>query len=391
MRSICIVAYTDYATDARVTRQAEAAAEAGFDVDVLTPGRPTPGGGPDEGTVGRLTVHRLGGRQYRGSRKGRYILGYAAFFLRCLIRISILQLRNKYRVVQVCNMPDVLVFAAVFAKLAGAKVLLDIHDPMPRLFAAKFPGPGAAAGAGLIRWLERRSAAFADGVLTVHEPIKRDLLVADGIPESKISVVANFPDDRLFRPVAPYRIEGPIRMVYYGTVAARFGFADVLAAIREVGTKDRLLFKIIGGGDGESDLRKSVEALGLGSIVEFENRSYPLRQIPSLIGRFHLGLVPYAPSPATDYMLPVKLLELLALGIPAITVPNTAIRYYLDEQLYFGYNPEEMGTLTRLLDRLLGEPSLLEARRRAILAAAPRFAWSTERPKYLEVLNRLSK
>lgn len=388
MTAICIVAYTDYVTDARVMRQAEAASEAGYAVDVLTPRGP---GRPDNGAPGNITVHRLGGRQYRGSRKGRYLLSYLTFFVFCFVRISQLHLKNRYRIVQVCNMPDTLVFAAAFAKLMGARVLLDIHDPMPRLYAAKFPGPGAAVLSGLVRWLERSSAAFADHVLTVHEPIKRDLLVPDGIPEAKISVVANFADDRLFRATATYRVEWPIRMIYYGTVAARFGFGDVLAAIREVRRKDRLYFKIIGQGDGAAALRNGIEAMGLGSVVVFDNSAYPLRQMPSIVSRYHLGLVPYAPSPATEYMLPVKLMELLALGIPAITVPNRAIRYYLDDRLYFGYNSRKMETLTRLLDRLLEEPSLLQVQRQAVLNAAPRFAWSVERPKYLEVLARLSR
>jgi glycosyltransferase involved in cell wall biosynthesis len=287
-------------------------------------------------------------------------------------------------------MPDFLVFSAVFAKLTGAKIILDIHDPMPRIYMTKFPGSGRKRLYHLILWLEKLSAAFADKVLTVHEPVKRDILLRDGIPAGKISVVANFADDRIFAVHDPYTIDLPLRMIYYGTVSARFGFEGVLSAIRRVRQRDKLYFKIIGKGDYEATLRERIGALGLGAVVEFENTSYPLRQLPEIIGRYHLGLVPYSPSTATDYMLPVKLMELLAMGIPAITVPNTAIRYYLDERLYFGYDPRNMDTLTLLIDRILDDPSLLLGKREAVLSESARYLWKNERFKYLDILAQLS-
>jgi glycosyltransferase involved in cell wall biosynthesis len=387
MTSICIIAYTDYLTDARVMRQAESAREAGYAVDVVTPRSPG-----QNGTLASngITVHRLRAHQYQGIRKGAYVLSYLGFFFRCLGRVSRLQVAKGFSVIQVCNMPDFLVFCAVFAKLTGARIILDIHDPMPRTYLAKFPGSGRRGFYQLILCLEKLSAAFADRVLTVHEPVKRDILVADGIPPDKISVIANFADNAIFRLRAGYAIGLPVRMVYYGTVATRFGFDGVLSAISAVRRRDGLFFKIIGKGDAEATLKERIKALGLEKVVEFENTAYPLRELPEIVGRYHLGLVPYSPSPATDYMLPVKLMELLAMGIPAITVPNTAIRFYLDDRLYFAYDPRNMETLTRLLDRIVEDPSLLLGKRDALLGASERFLWTSERSKYLDILSQLS-
>jgi glycosyltransferase involved in cell wall biosynthesis len=240
MKSVGIVAYTDYLTDARVTRHAEAACQAGYAVDVFTPA--------GRGRKGRLaangvTVHRLRGRYYRGSAKVLYVLSYANFLIRCLVQVTRIHLRNPFRVIQVCNMPDVLVFSTALAKLMGAKIVLDIHDPMPRTYMAKFPASAGQGAYRLILWLERLSAAFADRVMTVHEPVKRDILLKDGIPPDKVSVVANFPDEGIFRVQAPYDISLPLRMVYYGTVSARFGLEGVLSAIVGVRQKDRLCSK----------------------------------------------------------------------------------------------------------------------------------------------------
>ena len=261
---------------------------------------------------------------------------------------------------------------------------------MPRTYLAKFPGSGRRGFYRLLLWQEKLSAAFSNRIMTVHEPVKRDILVGTGSRRARSSVIVNFADDRIFRPRAPYTVDRPVRMIYYGTVAARFGFAGVLAAIRAVRRRDGLFFKIIGKGDEEAALRERIGTLGLEGVVEFENTAYPVRQLPEIVGRYHLGLVPYSPSPATDYMLPVKLMELLAMGIPAITAPNTAIRHYLDDRLYFGYDPRNMETLTRLLDRIVEDPSLLLGKRDAILRASEKFRWTSERSKYLDVLAHLS-
>ena len=75
------------------------------------------------------------------------------------------------------NIPDFFVFCALLPKLMGAKVLLDIHDPMPNTFASKFKSGENGFFFKLLLWQERLSAAFADQVLTVHDPVKEYVLV----------------------------------------------------------------------------------------------------------------------------------------------------------------------------------------------------------------------
>ena len=92
MTSICIIAYTDYLTDARVMRQAESAREAGYAVDVVTPRSP----GQDRTlALNGVTVHRLRTSQYRGIRKTAYVLSYLDFFFRCLVRVSRLHVDER--------------------------------------------------------------------------------------------------------------------------------------------------------------------------------------------------------------------------------------------------------------------------------------------------------
>ena len=44
----------------------------------------------------------------------------------------------KYDVIHIHSVPDPLVFTAFLPKLVGAKIILDIHDLLPELYASKF-------------------------------------------------------------------------------------------------------------------------------------------------------------------------------------------------------------------------------------------------------------
>jgi hypothetical protein len=105
------------------------------------------------------------------------------------IKLTRLFLQKRYEVIQVHNLPDFLVFCAVFPKIAGARVILDIHDVSPEFFANR-------AGRALDSWLVRlviwqravvlpfcRSRHHCHGAVAAGRSSKR------GVPPAKSSVV----------------------------------------------------------------------------------------------------------------------------------------------------------------------------------------------------------
>ena len=88
--------------------------------------------------INGVTVYRVQSREYDERHKWTYAWRLLKFLWkssRCLTR---LQARNRYDLIHIHNMPDFLVFAAWYAKLNGVKLILDVHDLMPELFASKF-------------------------------------------------------------------------------------------------------------------------------------------------------------------------------------------------------------------------------------------------------------
>src|SRR5215471_4109126 len=98
-----MVGYTYYESDPRVIREAEAAVEAGYEVDFLALQRP--GSLPLE-VINGVRVFRLNQAKYRGRGRFRYLFEYLKFFAKCLVKTTSLFLNRRYKVVHVNNMPD---------------------------------------------------------------------------------------------------------------------------------------------------------------------------------------------------------------------------------------------------------------------------------------------
>jgi glycosyltransferase involved in cell wall biosynthesis len=98
---------------------------------------------------------------------------------------------------------------------------------------------------------------------------------------------------------------------------------------------------IYGSGDYLPDALALARRLGLGDKVHFSGSFFPVEQIPEMVSGMDLGIVGNRRNLACDkYMLPVKLLEYVYLGIPVV-VPRLSIiaRYFNDTMVRF-YEPE---------------------------------------------------
>jgi glycosyltransferase involved in cell wall biosynthesis len=387
-RRVLMLAYTNYRTDPRVIREAEAALRAGFEVDFIALRRDVE---PSEELVNGVRLIHVNQMRYRGRGRVRYLLAYAEFFVRCACLATHLHVRHRYVVVHVNNMPDALVFCVVGPKLLGARLVLDIHDPMPNTFASKY---GSADGGWLFKlllWQEKASSWIADAVLTVSEPVKKHLLVDQhGLDAEKIDVIANFADDKLFAYRPPPPLERPIRMVFHGTVLERYGLRGAMHAFAKLRDRGALRLTIIGEGDFSEALKALIADLGISDMVTFENRMYPLHEIPARLASFHMGFVPMEISSVTDYALPLKLLEYTALGMPSIAVRNVAVRYYFGEEDCLFYDPSDPGSLAAVLNRIAADPGVIVNCERRVFAIRESLAWSGQGEQYGALLRRLA-
>ncbi len=191
-----VLLYSEYATDPRPRRAAEALSNSGMEVDVVCL-RENDEDKAEE-IINGVNVHRLRWRHQRGG-KLTYFIQYGRFFLSSFEFLTRRGWRRRYDLVHVHNMPDALVFAALVQKLRGSAIILDLHDPMPELMMSIFrlsPNHGLVR---LLRVLERLSIGFADLALTPNISFK-NVFVSRSCRTEKMQIIMNSPERAYFRP-----------------------------------------------------------------------------------------------------------------------------------------------------------------------------------------------
>jgi glycosyltransferase involved in cell wall biosynthesis len=381
-----MVAYTDYAGDARVRREAETLAAHGFHVRFLA----IRTGPPREFVLEGVAVSELREPKYQGKSARAYLASYLRFLMMASAECVRLWRRGELDVVHVHNMPDFLVFAGLLPRLGGSKVVLDVHDSMPETFSVKFSGSPLLRRALMLE--ERVSTAVAHRVICVNEP-QRDVLVARGLPLDKTFVSMNVPDPRIFG--EPTRRTGPadasrLNLVYHGTMASRLGVDLLVRAVADLRpTVPGVRLHLWGHGDDLVSFRALARELSVSEAIEFREQGYPLRELPERLADMDIGVVGNRRSEAGDLMLPVKLLEYVWLGIPAVVPRLKTIEHYFSDEMVSFYEPDSVSSLSAAIRRLYTDPE----RRRTQAAEAQRFlekfGWAHQGQQLVAMYERL--
>jgi glycosyltransferase involved in cell wall biosynthesis len=381
-----MVVYTDYPADTRVRREAEALVQRGDVVDVVCPRTPKLEGRREFKGVG---MHTVGSSYSRGTRPVDYVRRYLSFLAASAVKVLRLHRRRRYDVIHVHTMPDFLVFSALGPKLLGARVVLDVHDLMPELYASKFRSGESHWVIRLIKVVERWSIGFADRAIAVHDPQRR-ALVGRVQNEQKFSTLMNLPDPALFSPRSEPPRSTKFKLIYHGMVGSRHGL-DVAVRAVALARHDipELELQVFGDGDYFPRVRELVHELGVEDNVRLEQGLVPVENLLPAIREASVGIVPILDDSFTRFMLPVKLLEYVAVGVPVIASSTDTIRAYFDERTVCLCAPGDPDDLAACIVDLYRD----SAKREAFAAAARAFntehGWDREKQKYYDLIDSL--
>ncbi len=384
-KNVVMVLYGRYSTDARVKKYVDALVNSGWNVHVIclresAVHKPLPG----------IRLYRSIGK-YQGASKALYLWSYAMFFLTSFFRVSTLWLRGRCQVVHVHNMPNFIVYTALLPKVAGVKVILDLHDTMPELYAAKFTAGGRRGVLfRILVWEELWSARLANFVIATSE-VHREMFIGHGIPSGKISVIMNVANAKWFTDAkSKDRGDGDeFRFIYHGTVSYRLGLDIGLRAFAlALPENPRMRFSIVGDGDYLADLLNLAEQLHIEGPVSFTRRFVPVEELSGHIASADAGVIANRSDGAASHMLPVKLLEYVYLQKPCIVPRIPSIQHYFDETMVGFFDPENTQDLAEKMVRMSRDPSW----RAEIVRGANRFNatynWQNQKEQYLSIIGR---
>jgi len=379
----CLVRHAPY-PDLHVRRDAETLAQAGYDVTVVALRRP---GEAASEILNGVHVRRLPVEHHRGGLL-RYVWEYAAFFVLALLTVAVLHLRRRFRVVEVDNMPDPLVFAALVPKLTGARVIFYVFDNVPDLLAHERGLPPDHRTVRLLALVERLAAAFADRVLVTQETACR-VMQARGTPAAKLSVVLNCPDEALFprrrpRPLAPR--DGSLRIVTHGAVLKRYGIHRLIEAMPRVAAEvPGARADVFGSGEYRADLEALAQRLGVADRVRFRGH-VPLAELVASIGAADVGYV----GMQCDLMLSNKLMEYVALGVPAVVARWSTYEHYFPDDAVNYFSHDSAADLASTILAVYRDPAAARERAERAAELYGDYRWGVQRQAYLDVYAELA-
>ena len=371
--------------DPMVQREAEALADAGFDVEVICL---RTDGAPHRTVVNGVNVIRLPVSRREASRIGK-ALSYAGFTLLAAGFLSARHIRRPYSVIQANSMPDFLVFAALVPKLLGSRVVAYMQEPTPELAATIF---GTNVLTGILARIEQSAIRFADHTITVTDQLKQRY-IERGAAADRITVVLNCVDpDRMLEHWSPppgQAGSSGFIVVCHGTIEDRYGQDTIIDAANLLRDEmPDLRVVMTGRGSQIPGMMKSIDRLGLRDTVRFEGWVSRAR-LNEILHSADAGIVAQKASPYSHLVHTNKMVDYWIFGLPVIASRLRAVSELYDDRFLEYFEPGDAAGLAAAIRRLRADPH-----RRAELARNGKIAqlmngWAAQRLSYLKVFDAI--
>lgn len=384
---ICMVAYTFYETDTRVRMYAEALAQRGDDVDVVALGKYDQQ--PSE-IIRGVNVFRIQRRTRNERTKAVYLLRLVKFLLLSAATLSLKHLRNRYDIVHIHSVPDFEVFAALIPKLLGARIILDIHDIVPEFYASKFGVKKNSHVHKALVFVERISCWFANHIIIANH-LWWLTLTKRSVPQSKCSVVLNYPNRTIFRRSPRARQHKKFIINYSGTFNQHQGLDIAIRAFALIKDEEpQAEFHIYGEGPERANLSRLVEKCGLNERV-FLNPWLPIEAVVQEMADADLGVVPKRNDGFGGEAFSTKILEFMSLGVPVIVAKTKVDEHYFNESVVKFFKPGDEQALAQAMIEIIRNQKV----RDRLVYNANRFiedyTWDKKQFEYLHLVDGLAK
>lgn len=221
-------------------------------------------------------------------------------------------------------------FALLFGRWLGRPVAVDylvgLYDATVQDRETLSPRSPKAA---IWRVVDRLNCALAPLIFTdtaAHRAAFRATVgaVADRLGVVPVGVYPQWWHPGLAPDTDPNRRE--LLIQFFGTYIPFHGVEVILEAAHLLRDDRRLRFELIGGGQTYAAIRRRAEALALPNVTFTD--PVPPPELPARVAAADICLGVFGARAKTDYVVPNKLYQCLALGKPVITAESAAVREF---------------------------------------------------------------
>jgi glycosyltransferase involved in cell wall biosynthesis len=179
--------------------------------------------------------------------------------------------RHRFKVIHLCNPPDLLFVTALPYKLLGARTIYDVHDLWPEMFEAKFDRRGLFYWC--VRAAERLTYATADVVLVTNDTGRKVAIERGRKKADEIFMVRTAPKipDGTYLPDDSLKKDRRYLVGYVGVMGSADGVHYLIEAaghlVHQLGRRD-IQFLLMGTGPEYERLIELRDRLGLDEYVD---------------------------------------------------------------------------------------------------------------------------
>jgi colanic acid biosynthesis glycosyl transferase WcaI len=242
-------------------------------------------------------------------------------------------------------------------------------------------------------FLYRRSAKVA----ALTYAFKRNL-ISRGIVEDKIAVVRNGVDLPRYAPRArdqalaqEWGLEDKFVIGYVGTHGMAHGLANVITAAERLKDHPDIRFLLAGAGAERDILIEIASQKSLYNVIFLP--MHPKEKMPAIWSLCDVALVHLKDSPAFAEVIPSKIFEAMAMGLPILlSVPDGEAREIIDShKAGLWVPPGNAEKLAEAIEKFYSDPDLKAELTKNSLAAAPHHSRTVQANEMIAVFESALK
>jgi len=287
-------------------------------------------------------------------------------------------------------------FAAVggwfLAAIRRVPFIFELRD----LWPASIMAVSAMQKNFVIRALERLELFLyhkSKLIIALTKSFKKDL-VRRGIPENKIFVIPNGVDNLVFSPrpkekklLDQLKLSGKFIFGYIGTLGMAHGLDSILKAADKLRQNPNIHFLFVGSGSERKPLIKMAKDMNLSNVTFVPAR--PRSEIPNYLSICDIALVHLKDHPVFKSVIPSKIFEAMAMGIPVLLALPDGEASSLIRDTGSGYclNPGNTSQFCEAVNYLYKNPDRLNEYGKAGREASLRFTRESSAKEMISAFN----
>jgi glycosyltransferase involved in cell wall biosynthesis len=386
---VCHLLYEEFPRDPRVRRYVNALNEAGIYCVILCSKKKRDSYYEEwNGNV----IYRIPVSKKRGSFFVT-LLEYLLFSWIASFLLVYLGVKYRFKIIHTHTLPDFLIFAALWNKIFGAKLILDLHEIFPELYMARTGAGEGSFKVKLLKLAERLSIKLADTVITIHDNARDIFITRSPKIKDSINVVMNSVDPGEFN--QERIVNGnEFVIIYNGTIVKLLNLTIIVEALaklkNEMPQEDfgKVVFRLYGDGPALEEILALAKKLGVEDKVQYMGYLQPADMRKEVL-KAGVLILPPIKNIYSDLFYTIKLIETVYLKIPVIaTRLNTYRRYYREESLFY-FDSGNTVELTERIRDVFYNKELAASKAENARADYDKLDWDIMKRRYTSIVKGL--